>query len=238
MTKPSATIASLPRVAAIATMASRVESFRKVLPVIHAQVDHVFIYLDGYTAPPSFLEGLDRISVRHAEDVGNLHASSRFLCLQHLATPAVVVIADDDLIYPPDYVHRLTDALHQLEGRAIIGVHGRIFIPPHRSYVRDAAPLHFAHGLAQPRQVHELGTGTCAFVSSHFAVDPREWDRNDMDDIIVATEAQRRGLPRIALPRAAGWLKAYAESQPDSLWARTKLDDAEQTRRMRALLGL
>jgi hypothetical protein len=37
-----------------------------------------------------------------------------------------------------------------------------------------------------------------------------------MDDIIVATEAQRRGLPRSPW-RMAGWLKAYAESQPDSL---------------------
>lgn len=238
MTKPSVSVASLPRAAAIATMASREATFRKVLPVIHAQVDHVYIYLDGYSAPPSFLEGLERISVHHAEDVGNLHASSRFLCLQCLANPTVVVMVDDDLIYPPDYVHRLVEGLHQLEGRAIVGVHGRIFMPPYRSYVRDAAPLHFAHGLVQPRQVHELGTGTCAFISSHFDVDPGEWDRNDMDDIIVATEAQRRGLPRVAMARAAGWLKAHAESQPDSLWARTKADDTEQSRRMRALLGL
>jgi len=226
------------RVAAIATLANRVETFQKVLPVIHAQVDHVFIYLDGYSVPPIFLESFDRVTVRRAEEVGDLHASSRFLCLQDLSTPTVVVIADDDIIYPPDYVDRLVNALQQLDGRAVVGVHGRIFLPPHQSYVRDATIFHFTRELIQARHVHELGTGTCAFISSNLDVDPREWGRGDMDDIIVATEAQRRGLPRIAVARAAGWVKAHVQNQPDSLWAKTLIDDSEQSRRMRALLSL
>ena len=56
--------------------------------------------------------------------------------------------------------------------------------------------------------------------------------------INVAIEAQRRGLPRIAVAWTAGWLKAYAVIQPDSLWAKTLTDDSEQSRRMRPLLGL
>jgi hypothetical protein len=86
--------------------------------------------------------------------------------------------------------------------------------------------------------VHELGTGTCAFVSSYFGIDPRKWDRHDLDDLSVAMDAQRQGLPRIAIARRAGWLKPFAEPQPDSLWNRTLIDDSEQSRRMRALLGL
>ena len=227
------------RVAAIATLASRLETFQQVLPVIHAQVDHVFIYLDGYSVAPSFLRGFDRITVRRAEDVGDLHASSRFLCLQDdLSTPAVVVMVDDDIIYPPGYVDTLVRALQRHEGKAIVGVHGRIFLPPYQSYVRNAAVVHFAHELVRDRDVHVLGTGTCAFISSNFDVDPRKWGRTDMDDIIVATEAQRRGLPRIAVARAAGWLKPHAEPQPDNIWAKTLIDDSEQSRRMRALLGL
>ena len=59
-----------------------------------------------------------------------------------------------------------------------------------------------------------------------------------MDDIIVATEAQGRGLPRIAVARPADWLKAHLEHQPDSLWAKTEIDDSEHSRCMRALLRL
>jgi hypothetical protein len=231
-------VRSLPRVAAIATMASRQETFRQVLPVIRAQVDHVFIYLDRYVAPPAFLEGLDRVTVRHAEAVGDLHASSRFLCLGGLAGPAVVAIVDDDIAYPHNYVAVLTEMLDRLDGQAIVGVHGRTFLPPHQSYVGDAFIQHFAAAVEQACHVHELGVGTFAFVSDRFPVDPREWARNDMDDIIVATEAQKRGLPRVMVARPAGWLKSYAEDQADSLWSRAKKDDSEQSRRMRALLCL
>lgn len=238
MTESGGAIRSLPRVAAIATLANRLETFRQVLPVIHSQVDHIFVYLDGYSAAPDFLASFDRITVHRAEDVGDLHCSSRFLCLQELNTPAVVVMVDDDIVYPPDYVERLVHFLERIEGQAIVGVHGRIFIPPHQSYARDAATVHFTDRLDQGHHVHELGIGTCAFVSSNFNVDPREWDQTTMDDIIVAIEGQRRGLPRMAVPRSAGWLKPYAESQPDSLWNKTLTDDSEQSRRMRALLGL
>jgi len=238
MTKPITPAAGLPRVASIATKASRVESFLKVLPAIHAQVEHVFIYLDGYEAVPRELLGLDRISVRRAEQVGDLHCSSRFLCLCEVARPSVVVIFDDDIAYPPDYVDYMAGVLELVGHRAVVGVHGRIFMPPHHSYIDDAAVLHFGSALARPTHVHELGIGTCAFVSSQLDIDPRRWDRTDMDDIVVATEAQRRGLPRIAVSRPAGWLQPYAEAQSDSLWMQAKTDDTEHSRRMRALLGL
>lgn len=229
-------VRSLPRVATIATMASRQETFQKVLQEIHAQVDHVFIYLDGYATPPAFLKGLDRITVHHAEKVGDLHCSSRFLCLRELASPALVVCVDDDIAYPKDYVAFMADVLQQHEGEALLGVHGRIFMPPYQCYVRDATPLHFAAALKRSCYVHEVGTGTCAFLSDRLPVDPFEWDRHDMDDIKLSIEAKKRGLPRVAVSRPAGWLRPYAECQMDSLWIKTLKDNTEQSRLMQFLL--
>ena len=237
MTLP-ANASSLPRIATIATKAGRAETFFRVLQAIRPQVEHVFVYLDGYEAPPPGLAGLDRVSVRRAEQVGDLHGASAFLCLRELARPCVVLAVDDDIAYPPDYVAYMAGVLDLVGHRAIVGVHGRIFLPPHQSYLKDTFLLHFAAALDQPRHVHVLGAGTCAFVSSQFDVDPRRWERTDMNDLFVAIEAQQRGLPRIAVSRPAGWLRPYAENQPDSLWAKTRLDDSEHSRRMRALLGL
>jgi len=234
----SGAITMMPRVATIATMATRLKTFQKVLPVIHSQVDHVFIYLDGYSARPTFLASFDRITVRIAEELRDLHANSRYLCLEDLKVPTVVASVDDDIIYPWNYISRLVDLLQRLDGHAIVGVHGRIFTPPHRSYAWDAVALHFSYRVEHPCHVHELGTGTCAFVSNIFNVNPKDWGRTDTDDIDVAIEAQRRGLPRIAIARPAGWLKPLAEKQADSLWARTLKDDSEQSRRMRTLLSL
>jgi hypothetical protein len=231
-------IRHLPRVATIATMRSRLESFRMVFQIVRPQVEHVFVYLDGYDNPPSFLKGLAGVSVHRAEDVGNMHAASRLLCLRELTSPSVVAIVDDDILYPPDYVERLTRALQRFRGNALVGVHGRVFTPPHRSYVRDAVPLYFGIKLERAQSVHELGTGTCAFVSNRLPLDPRGWDRFDMSDITVAIEAQKRGLPRIAIARPAGWMRPIELGQDDSIWSRTQKDETEHIRRMKFLLGL
>ena len=92
--------------------------------------------------------------------------------------------------------------------------------------------------LFRSRHVHELGMGTSAFVTDRLPVDPRTWERTDMDDIVMAIEAQRRGLPRVVIPRREGWLTPLLRAGADSLWARTLRDDTEQTRRMRELLAL
>lgn len=234
MTRPR----TIPRIATIATMPGRRETFEQVLRAIHPQVDHMFIYLDGYAQPPEFLNEFQRITVRRAEQLGDLHASSRFLCLRELDEPAMLVVVDDDIAYPPDYVRTLGSVLESIQGKALVGVHGRIYLPPHRSYVNDGACVHYAGELRQPRQVHELGTGTLAFATHRFHPDPRAWDRYDMDDILVSIEAQRRGLHRYCIPRQRGWLTPLAEDQEDSLWVRTKQDDTVQSERMRELLTL
>lgn len=231
-------ISHLPRIASIATRPARLQTFKAMLPAIHDQADRVFVFLDEYDHVPEFLTRLARVSVRTADAIGKLHASSRFLCLSELEGRAVVACVDDDILYPPDYLERMSTVLERRGGDAVIGVHGRIFLPPHRSYVHDASVFPFFAALPRPRQVHELGIGTCAFVSDRLDIDPRGWDRTDMDDIVVALEAQKRNLQRVAIARPAGWLKPLAQNQPDSLWRKAQDDDAEQSRRMRALLAL
>ena len=225
-------------------MATRQEDFRRVLPVIYGQVDHVFVYLDGYDAIPDFLGAYDNLTVHRCEEIGaaiasrNMHASSRYLCLRELEQPTVVIIFDDDIMYPRDYVSCMTETLHQFDGQAVIGVHGRRFAPPHRSYLHDATMSHFSSKMDQHRDVHEVGTGTSAFISDRLPIDPTQWETFGMDDINVAYEAQKRELRRIVIARPAGWLLPIAENQADSLWARTLRDDSAASRLMRRLLGL
>ena len=71
-----------------------------------------------------------------------------------------------------------------------------------------------------------------------FPVDPTAWDNFDSSDISLAIEAQKRGLPRIAIARHAGWLRDIGKPQSDSLWARKQKDDSQPTRQMLTLLGL
>lgn len=231
-------IADLPRVATIATLARREDSFRQMLPTILGQVQHTFIALGGYPEVPAFLRGLERVSIFLCERGPDLGASSRFLYLDQLPRPAVVLVVDDDILYPPDYAARMAYGLAEFDGEALLGVHGRIFMPPHESYLEHAFSHHFTAAVDGATYVHEVGVGTCAFVSERLAVDPRGWDRYDMDDIVLSIEAEKRGLPRIIVPREKNWLQPLAEDQDDSLYRRMRADDSEQSRRMRLLLSL
>jgi hypothetical protein len=230
-------VRSLPRIGSIATMPSRAESFAEVLPRLLPQVDRLFVYLDGFSAPPAAVEGHSKIAVFRAEECGNLHSSSRLLPLTFLETPGIFMIFDDDILYPPDYVATLVEGLAVRGGRAIVGFHGTRFKPPYRSYVRDRISLHFKVLLEADAEVDELGTGTCAFLADVFPVDPREFPHVNMDDIVLAIEAKRRGLPRIALRRSTGWLPPYPKPPIESLWARTMENDATETGLLAQLIG-
>jgi hypothetical protein len=231
-------IANLPKIGSIPTMPSRLASFEQVLPTILPQLDLLYVHLDGHDGVPSFLAGRDNVVVSSGDELRGLRADSRMLCLERIATPSVVFFFDDDILYPSDYVSRLTYCLSMLQGNAVVGVHSRIFLPPHQNYLRDAQVMHFQEALPRPIHVHELGTGTMAFLSDRFRPDPTRWKRRGMSDINLAVEAERCKLPRVTIDRAASWLAPIAEEQEDSLWRRTKVDHADQGELMRLLLSL
>ena len=231
------TLSSLPKIACISTLHSRVPSLEAMLPTIVNQVDAIHVYLDGHQSIPPCLQGLTNAEVFSGQSLQGLKSESRFLSLAKLGQRSLIFMVDDDILYPDDYVERLTRLLSLLTGRAIVGVQGRIFLPPHRSYVRDALFLHFESRVAAPRQVHEIGTGTCAFVSGQVDFDPHGKPLG-MSDIVIAVEAQRKRMPRVAIDREQGWLKAISQAQGDSIWMRTIADHKEQDKLMRQLLAL
>ena len=229
----------LPRIGSIATIPSRAESFAEVLPRLLSQVDRLFVYLDGFAATPlSAAEDESKLVVFRAEECGNLHASSRLLPPTFLDMQSIFVLFDDDILYPADYVERLVEGLSARGGQAIVGFHANCFRPPYQSYVRDRICLNFKKYLEIDTEVDELGSGTCAFLSDVFSVDPRKFSHVNKDDIILAIEAERRGLPRIALRRRAGWLARHPKPQITSLWAETEKNDSVETHLLAQLLRL
>jgi hypothetical protein len=230
-------IRSLPRIGSIATMPNRAESFAEVVPRLLPQVDRLFVYLDGFDTQPSVVEGQCKIVVFRAEECGNLHASSRLLPLTFLDRPSILVPFDDDILYPADYVARLVEGLAARGGRAIVGFHANCFRPPYQSYIRDRVCFNFKESLEIDTEVDELGIGTCAFLSELFSVDPRTFPHVNKDDIILAIEAKRRGLPRIALHRSSGWLPKYPKPQGESLWARTRKNESVETHLLAQLIS-
>lgn len=229
---------TLPLIGALATMPSRAATLARMLEGAAAQVERLFVFLDGFDAVPAEVAANPKC---HAVLLGRdaaLHASSRFLAPGLFGRDAIVCLFDDDILYPPDYARRLAARLAAHGGRAIVGVHGGLFTPPHERYVRDRRTVRFVDALERESPVHVLGTGTIAFATAAFAPDPRTWRHRGMDDLYVAAHARRAGLPLVAVARPAGWLTRLDGDQPDSIWRATKRDDRVQSELMRYVLSL
>lgn len=227
---------NLPVIGSIATMPSRADTFSRMIHSALSQVDELFVFLDGFEEIPSLLQNLPKCHVTILPKQGNLHASSRFLAPHLFDSDAIVVLFDDDILYPPDYVSRIRHALAQYGDQSIIGFHATIFLPPHQSYTRNRYSIHFPSGLDNDLNVHELGGGTAAFLSSTFCPNPATWRYDLMDDLYMAAEAVKANLTLVALKREANWITPLAEDQEDSIWQATKQDDRTQSDFMRHLL--
>ena len=228
-----------PIVGTMVTMPSRVKNLEAVLSRIVGQVDHFYLFLDnfGNVPLPQSIQQDPRINVLKAEEMGNLRGDAAFLASRFHPGDHIVLKFDDDILYPANYCRVLVGELARSRGSVIIGVHGRIFVPPHRSYVSDALCFHFADQLAKTCHVHELGSGTSAFHSRAMRFDPGAWEYVNMADINIAIEAQRRGIPRIAVARPANWLRPLEQDQANSLWLQAKKDDRVQSSLMRKILA-
>jgi len=231
-------IARRPRIGSMATMPARAESFARVLPAVATQVERLYLYLDGFASVPDSVRAFANVVPLLAHEHGDLHAAGRFLPLTMMREPCVFIVFDDDILYPPTYVHEIVGGLAAFAGRAVVGYHANVFRPPYQSYVRDRHCYHFAAALAAPRPVHSVGAGTAAFDSARLSFDPAAWPRIRGNDLMLAMEAERRGLPRIALARPAGWLAPLRELQPDSVYAALLADDRQQTAMVKALLEM
>lgn len=227
-----------PRIGSMATMPSRAESFARVLPAVAPQVDRLYLYLDGFPRVPDSVRAFPNVVPLLAHENGDLHAAGRFLPLKFLQKRSVFVIFDDDIVYPPAYVAALVEGLAAFAGRAVVAYHGNVFRPPFQSYVKDRHCYHFSAALERETPVHAVGAGTAAFDSGHLRFDSAAWPRVLSNDLLLAIEAVRRGLPQIALPRPKGWLAPIGDVQPDSLYAAIVADDRETSALMRSLLAL
>lgn len=234
--KSTSAVMDLPVIGSIATMPTRAETFSVALKNILPQVDKLFVFLDGFDAIPDIIRDEPKCHITQLAAEEGLHASSRFLAPHLFGSEAVVVIFDDDILYPDNYVSTIKTALSKHGESSVVGFHAAIFLPPHNSYARDKINIGFLMRLDDQPIVHTLGCGTAAFLSSVFCPNPRHWKHHFMDDLYIAIEALKSGLSMIALTREANWLGALAENQPDSIWRSTQKNDRIQSFLMRYLL--
>lgn len=233
----AAALRALPRVGGMGSIPGRAANLSAVLGLVLPQLDRLHLFLHGYDEIPQ--------AARHPRILAYLmpkthpyRESGKFYGLSQESAPCLYFCFDDDILYRPGHVERLARAIVAHGGRVMVGTYAVCFTGPASSYVHGHRSHHFRRGLMFERRVDELGSGTMGFVSSLLELDPPGWPYGDMDDLMLAIEAERNGIPRICVARPPRSAVPVGRSEPDSLYNRARADETRQVAQLQVLLEL
>lgn len=230
--------ASLPLVVGMATMPTRAQSLPLALNSLLPQVDRLYLYLDGHTEIPAIARENSKITLLSSHMTPNLHGAGKFLGLLHEAEPCLFAGADDDIVYPSDYLHRMREELLRCESPVAVGFHGVVLHQTMESYRRDRQVFAFGDALEAGCAVDVLGSGTILFNTAQLRFDVRAWPEINMTDLQLALEARWAGVRLRCLPRSACYLQPTAVQQEDSIYAGLLKDESRQTRVAQQLIAM
>jgi len=219
----------------VASIPSRLDSFRKTIASIIDQVDHIFVHLNNFQSTPEFLIN-SKISITYSMTYGDLRDTGKFLALREVSEDSVFFTIDDDIIYPEDYVVRMIGALKKFKYRAIIGVHGVIYPENTKSFF-DRITMHFMKALPVPIPVSLLGTGTVCFRVGTIKPEVGDFTTHGMADIFFAGIAKGLKVPMIAIDRGEGWLfdPDQTDSGKTSLYNETRTNSLKHNDALKSL---
>lgn len=203
------------RVAVMATFSPRFANLPRVVRSLAPQVDALLIYVND--APERFpdLSEWSNVHIFFAKNwAGDLSANGKMHHLDFLHN-CYVFSVDDDFLFPPDYVARLTDLLDHCQRRCCLAVHGSIFPPKVRWYYERTRTFGSQQSLRRHQLVTLAGSGTFAFHQSTLPVRFDDFRAQVMVDLILSREARRNGLPIFAIARPERWLPFLGD---EGLW--------------------
>jgi hypothetical protein len=218
--------------ASIASIWSREISLHATVDSLAHQVDHINVYLNGYDSAPAFL-GVPHITALLSSDSrrGDIGDVGKFYWANDVRTDFHMT-ADDDMIYPDDYVSRLRQFLAvSLRVPAVVGLHGiRILhedlLPLSsrggKGYYGSRQVFMGTAGVSKVEGVHILGTGTLMYRVADFGVIDLDavFRKPNMADVWFGILGQKLSIPFVVMPHAKGWLQEFPHTSQDSLYRR------------------
>jgi hypothetical protein len=191
----------------IATHAPRLESLRKTVDSLLPQVDIVRIYFNE-CSPPEWATQNNKIHC-HTSPV-NLTDNGKFYFLNHASKDEIYFTADDDIIYPPDYV---TTTLKWLERCPIVSYHGKRINTTGNYLASYYYGGHYVFDFKATTQkseyVHIPGTGVMAIDLAKYT--PPQIIANHpnqkMSDLVFAVQAALDNQAILTPAHKGDWLK-------------------------------
>lgn len=184
-------------------MPSRLPQLEQMVPSVLSQVDRLNVYLNNWDEVPEILQH-PKIVVARSQEHGDRKGAAKWFWTD--TVQGYHLMCDDDIIYPPDYVEKMVEAVDRHGRQAIIGVLGKRFREPLTSYYKSVA--HYGVRMTLPCDVrcHLIGTGTIAYHSPTVQLRSDISPIPNMEDLWLARFAKENNIRVHAVARQANWL--------------------------------
>lgn len=200
-----------PTLAVVVTMPGR--PLEHVLESLRPQVDELAVYCNGFDSRPESAGLADRV---HLDSDNSVGASGKFFLTEQW--DGIYLACDDDLLYPPDYVQVMRDAVQRWNGQALVTCHGRVL---HEGRFDTSRSTYRA--LDECPETWLNYPGSCALAFDTRLQVPNVFPKNN-EESALAVWAHEHQVPIWLLPHRAGWLKSLLPAKYDgpTVWKAEK----------------
>ena len=206
----------------MATIPPRKDTLERVLDSLVGQVDEVFLALNyGVIEPPKYLDNYD--NVFWWVNSQNLGDSQKFAMAHNVE--GYYISADDDLIYPPDFVERLIQGIDKYDG--VCSFHGRTYPRPFESFMKWDDNYRCLGNVFTDQRADLLGTGCMGFHTSRLKVSISDFKYPFMADCYLSLLAHQQNVPM--------WVLKHTSSDfihipyKETIWRSQARDTSKQT---------
>lgn len=200
-------------IANMATFPARVEICKQVVDSIYNQVDQINLCFNEFKQIPKEYAKYHKLNPvipdTDYKDVGKF--------VHKVSDNDEVILIDDDIIYPCDYIKVLRYFYKKYQHlNIIVGTHGIIYPDLYDGSVSSRKVFTFKHSLKRPRVVNQLGTGTVYLKGSQMPSLEYMKGSQSFVDVRFSKYMFEKGIGLICIPRGADWQKEI--KQEDSIF--------------------
>ena len=216
------------RIAGIATLKERENSFKRVIESIYPHVDMIYAVLNYYKEVPGWLSAIPNVTPVCMNN--EFMDSGKFL---YVNIPNVIYFGcDDDLLYPNGYFDYLEEGVNRYNG--LVSLHGKKYLAPVLHFKKWVGNYRCLGNVSEDVKISVVGSGCCAFNTERLKVHIADFKKGGMADIWLSKIATEQGIPIMVLKHRSDYLQ-YTNIQTPTIWGTTH-DYTEHTRILRSFI--
>ncbi|WP_339733651.1 glycosyltransferase [uncultured Gimesia sp.] len=209
--------------ACLTSIPRRVYALEKTVASLINQVDGLKIHLNDYHFIPEFLKH-PKLELVFGDN--SLMSCTKFLWADRLS--GYILTCDDDLIYPPDYIDRMTAAIDKY--KCIVCAHGSKLKPGMiSSYYKDRTVFDARLEIPQDMFVDIPGTGTMGWHTDDIKLRMNDFDLPGMEDIAAYRAIYQHSYSVVVVAHPESWLRSSTHKNDGGLYSDSIRDDSKET---------